>query len=479
MKFHGRLLSEEERTRIHRDSLKILTEVGVKFNSRKALEVLKRNGAKIDTERMLAYVPEEMVDEALRRAPKSFVLGGRNPAYDCELPSDFSIYNLDAGGMHFIDHVTGERRPGHFQDHIDILKVFQAMDMGNLVWTHSVDDIPDHKLDTVLMSLETMKYTSKHLQDELLFPEEVEFLMEALVEILGSEEEAVRRKIYSVVYCTIPPLTHDKHMCEALMEAGKFEVPICVLPMNAPGTSGPASLYSTIAVSNAENLSSLVLFQMANPGCPIIYGDANLATDFRSGNFLCGAPEMMLQTGAMGEMARFYGLPNEQGGCLSDALEPGPQAIMEKMLSTLPLVISGVDVVQGIGAIENSNCVCLEQIVVDNEIALQCRKIQEGIDISDRTDYFNEIAKAGPGGTFLGNDTTVAACRDGRFYQSSLLNHSTYETWSEIGKPNIYTKAGEKVDEILASPQEDPLTDDQIGKLDDIILRIRDAPEPD
>ena len=194
MKLHGRLLSDDERTRVHRDSLKILTEVGVKYNSRKALEVLKRNGAKIDTDRMLAHIPEEMVDEALRRAPKSFVLGGRNPAYDCKLPSDYSIYNLDAGGMHFIDHVTGERRPGHFQDHIDILKVFQAMDMGNLVWTHSVDDIPEHKLDTVLMSIETMKYTSKHLQDELLFPEEVDFLMEALVELTGSEEEAVRRK---------------------------------------------------------------------------------------------------------------------------------------------------------------------------------------------------------------------------------------------------------------------------------------------
>ena len=79
-------------------------------------------------------------------------------------------------------------------------------------------------------------------------------------------------------------------MCEAYLELGLFHVPICLLPMNAPGTSGPASVYSTVAVSNAENLSSLVLFQMANPGSPIIYGDANLATDFRTGNLLAGAP---------------------------------------------------------------------------------------------------------------------------------------------------------------------------------------------
>jgi trimethylamine:corrinoid methyltransferase-like protein len=94
---------------------------------------------------------------------------------------------------------------------------------------------------------------------------------------------------------------------------------------------------------------------------------------------------MAVQTGDMGEMARFYDLPNEQGGCLSDALELGPQAVMEKMLTTLPLVLSGVDVVQGMGAIKNSNTVALEQIVVDNEIALQCRKIREGIEVSERT----------------------------------------------------------------------------------------------
>ena len=43
---------------------------------------------------------------------------------------------------------------------------------------------------------------------------------------------------------------------------------------------------------------------------------------------------MVLQAGARGEMAKFYGLPNEQAGCLTDAKEHGAQAIMEKMLTT-------------------------------------------------------------------------------------------------------------------------------------------------
>ena len=48
MVLNAQLLSQEDRERIHRDTLKILWEVGIKFHSDKALDILKRNGAKID-----------------------------------------------------------------------------------------------------------------------------------------------------------------------------------------------------------------------------------------------------------------------------------------------------------------------------------------------------------------------------------------------------------------------------------------------
>ena len=52
-------------------------------------------------------------------------------------------------------------------------------------------------------------------------------------------------------------------------------------------------------------------------------------------------------------------LPNEQAGCLTDAMEHGAQAILEKMTTTLPLVMNGVDLVQGPGALETSNTMTL------------------------------------------------------------------------------------------------------------------------
>jgi len=170
----------------------------------------------------------------------------------------------------------------------------------------------------------------------------------------------------------------------------------------------------------------------------------------------------------MGEMSRFYGLPNTQAGCISDAKQPGAQAIMEKTLSTLPLVLSGVDVVSGTGEIDTSQLLVLEQIVVDHEIAQMCQRIREGIDVAEQKQLFEDVRSAGPGGHFLLQPGTLKYCRSEEFYQPELSDRNTYEDWEELERPDLYSQARKKVAEILSCPQKNPLDDDTIGKLEEI-----------
>jgi trimethylamine:corrinoid methyltransferase-like protein len=103
MKLGLNFLSEDEKHRIHRDSVKILSRVGVKFMSDKALDILEKNGAGVDFDTRIAKIPPEMVDEALIRAPKSFVLGARNPEFDFAMPSSFTSYTLDGAATFALD----------------------------------------------------------------------------------------------------------------------------------------------------------------------------------------------------------------------------------------------------------------------------------------------------------------------------------------------------------------------------------------
>jgi len=471
MQMQCSFLSDSEKQRIHEDTLKILSGVGVKFLSPKALKLLANNGAIIDRESMIARISSSMVEQALKTAPKSFVLGARNPAFNFNMPSTYTGYTLDGAATFAIDFETGERRPAITKDLIASLKIFEEMPLGTVVWPNVVLDDIQLSSDDIRTTFLSLINSSKHIQHELHRQEEIPYIMEGLAAILGSEDEIKKRKIFSVCYCTIPPLTHDAEMCETCLELVKYHIPILPYPMPACGSTGPASLYSDIAVANTESLSALVLFQMAEPGTPIIYGSAAGIMNFSSGSFLEGAPESTLINGALGAMAKFYGLPGTQAGCLTDSKSPGVQAIMEKMTSAMPLVLSGVDVINGIGEIETSQLLIQEQIVVDHEIARVCKRMKDGVDVCDAKNYFEDIATVKPGGHFLMEPSTLEACRSDEFLMPALFDRNTRDQWLELGKPEVYPKAREKVEEILAAPQKNPLPDKIIGKLEDILRR--------
>jgi trimethylamine--corrinoid protein Co-methyltransferase len=471
MKLSCRFLSDDERRRIHDDSLKILWEIGVEFRSDNALKILADAGAIVDEDARIARIPEELVDQALKTAPGSFVLGARNSEFDFPLPSPHTAYTLDGSATFAIDFETGSRRTALTKDLIDALRIFEEMPLAAVGWPAvHCDDAPQHSV-AIHANLTSFIHSSKHFQNEVFGVREVPYLIDAMATILGGEDAIEERKIFSLIYCTIPPLGHAGDMCDAYLELAKYHVPILPYPMPSAGSTGPASLYSDTAVANAESLSALVLFQMAEPGTPIIYGHAAGITNFSFGTFLEGAPESTLINGALGEMARFYGLPNTQSGCLTDAKQPGGQAITEKALSTLSLVLSGVDAVQGTGLLDTSQLLVLEQIVVDHEIACMCKRYRDGIDVSDAKDYFTDVASTGPGGHFITRPSTLKACRSEEFFMPTLCDRNSYETWEAMGRPDVYDEARQKVEEILSSPPKNPLPEDVAGKLEAIMRK--------
>jgi trimethylamine--corrinoid protein Co-methyltransferase len=108
--------------------------------------------------------------------------------------------------------------------------------------------------------------------------------------------------------------------------------------------------------------------------------------------------------------------------------------------------------------------------VVDNELAHFCERIFSGVDSSPDRDLYDDIAQVGPGGNFLKSRHTRQISRSDEFFYPNLIDRHTYETWLDLGKPTMYTKAREKVDEVLASPLVDPLPESISRELDEILL---------
>jgi trimethylamine--corrinoid protein Co-methyltransferase len=260
-------------------------------------------------------------------------------------------------------------------------------------------------------------------------------------------------------------------MLDAYLELGQWDVPVMMMPMPVAGTTGPASLFANIALANAELLSSVVVYQLANPGRPLIYSSAVGSLDFRTGGFLGGTPEMGIQSAALTEMGHFYNLPATSAGCTADAKQPGAEAVLEKLVTTIPPVLAGSEIIVGFGEIESDQLQVLEQYLVDHELARYSQRLLEGVDSGEGKELFEDIASIGPGGHFLGRRSTRQAPRSGEFFFPSLLDYHSYEAWLELGKPSMYSKAREKVKEILAGPVIDPLPEAITARLDEILQR--------
>jgi len=93
------VLSSAELERIHEATLHILEAVGIHFPSQKALDVLRANGCEVDDARQIVRLPRAIVMEAVARAPKEYVLAGRDPDCDMLIDGKHCYLSNDGSGL--------------------------------------------------------------------------------------------------------------------------------------------------------------------------------------------------------------------------------------------------------------------------------------------------------------------------------------------------------------------------------------------
>ena len=111
-----RLLSDEERAVLHEQTLTVLEEVGVAYNTPEAMDVLEGTGAILDRDRLTARLPRELVARCLETVPRKVLLAARDPANDVWLGDGSVSFCTDGTATFVVDDETGERREGSAAD---------------------------------------------------------------------------------------------------------------------------------------------------------------------------------------------------------------------------------------------------------------------------------------------------------------------------------------------------------------------------
>lgn len=467
------ILSPSEIQKIHTATLDTIEHVGVRFPSKRALEIWASHGATIDPDRMIVKVKPETIEEAIKLAPPAYSLGARDQTQNCPMDGNHVFLGTDGCGVEVIDIHSGQKRTSELQDVADIARVADATEEIAFHWVAlSAQDKPAHTRG--LHEIKAVwENSTKHVQTESIYNErEAYSAIEMAVAVAGSKEELRRRPVLSLMQCTAPPLGHDGGSLDAALIAAEYGVPTGFMTMAANLTTGPATMAGNLVVGNAEVISATALIQLAFPGAPVFYAAAQTASDLRNGAYTGGGPEDFLYGAATNLLSDFYKIPLSMGSFATGAKEPNWQAGFENSLSTLMACIVMSDMLLGAGFLHGSRIWSYAEMMLDCEIFSVIHKMMQGIEVNDETLALDAIAKVGPGGNFLTQKHTRQHMRD--IFLPQFMDRRPYSEW-ETKKDDARDWALEKARKVLATHTPTPLDPKVSAELARIITRLENS----
>jgi trimethylamine--corrinoid protein Co-methyltransferase len=473
------VLSQDEIYDIHVASLEVLEYTGATFRTQEALRIFDDYGAIVDHDRLNVKIPAYMVDELVRKAPKKYILYGRNPERNVECGGKNQILDLAGDCSYVIDLETGKRRPGLLEDSENFIRLSDALE--NTPQPYPVvrypHDVPED-LQHVELSMIHYKNTSAPM---LILCEDKEIArdcIELAATAAGGEEE-LRKKpnAYNGGMCPSSPLLFDDKLTAGVMECAKRGLPVWFMPMDNAGASAPITIAGTIVQTNATNLAAICLMQIINPGVGVSYGSIPCFMDFRTGIASVACPEESLHCAAIAQMAKFYGLPSMSWSGISDSKTFDVQAGYESALGLLPTLLAGANRVV-CGALESYYSACYESVVIENEIFGMAKRMADGIKVDEDTMAVSLINKVAPlaatkmGGHYMAEKHTLAHATRER-YIPKLSDKTTRDTWQKNGSKTLTQVAKERVREILAKHKPEPPPPDVLREMEKKAEEIR------
>lgn len=460
------VLTADEQTQVHERTLKVLSEHGMRVDPDEGRRVLAAAGAQVDEATRMVRFPPALVEECLRLAPRQFSLGGRRDDFSFPLNAGEFTLLADGGATTLLDRRTGVRRAPTREDWLEATTVIDALDDVGLFW--SLCEHPSANeggAGLVAYLTDTFATFGKHVQESFGDPSQAPLILQVLDIVFGGKEEVRRRHPLSFLITPTSPLIIEPDYTGTWLAMRGWDIPVAVMPMPLMGATAPGSRLGTVLTANCETIGTLCLVQAAAPGTPFIYAPVLATMDPRTGRYAAGAIEQGALSMAAIAMARFYGLPVEASGSSTDAFEPSPQAAYEKAAMGLMVTLGWPDILVGPGLLGGAIMLSFEQLIIDVEAFRLARQAHTGVPVGDALWLDDVLTRVGPGGSFIGEQSTRDNMRAGEWLLRDFGNRDTFEAWQAAGGLSTVEEARRRVDEILATHRAPGFDDDMARAL--------------
>jgi trimethylamine--corrinoid protein Co-methyltransferase len=461
------LLTEEEIESIHAGILRTLQETGVRFDSKEALDLFKKNDCVVDYDIMRVKFPPGLVEECLRKAPSVFHFKSRNPEHDLVIGGNTTYFSATPG-MNTVDIKTWKARKATKSETIDALKVLDALESVHFLTPYTpffgfegveeVMAIPE-------MVTAKIRYTSKNQITG--YSKDCEIFNIRIAKAAGTEIQGMME--------VSSPLMFDREAIESVFRHVEAELPIHIASGSVMGGTSPATVAGTMVTSNAEIIAGIVTTQLLKPGTRVMAVNFVFPQNMTTGSPFFGNIGISLQASVFCQLwRRKYQVPFQVGsGSFTNSKSIDFQAGYERAIFALIGALSGAHMIQLHGGLHAELTAHPIQAILDDDIAGMIGRFLEGLKVDEETLALDLIKEVGPlPGFFLGKKHTRDWWRKEGFMPKAADIFS-YSEWKKSNKKDAIGYAKDRMEEIISSHEPLPLSESQNIEIDSILKEAR------
>ena len=479
------LLSQEEVSKIHETSVKILQEIGMKIEHDRMLKLLNEIGADVDFNKQVVKFPRKLAEECMRKQVEK-ANNRKNGAEHWADPLTLNVLKRPDMPMTLNTHIfclsisdtdTENIRRATLKDYED--SVIVANELDNLIEYGPLvvpGDVPQHINDAYMWAT-ALKRSKKFVSGQIFNMDTIPYIKEMCVVVAGSEEKFLESEqivYHSLLEGTLASAWYSTEMAFRAHDLGlsvRFGV-----PMGIAGYSSPITLSGALTTANAEALGSFIMAEAVGGrtygalGGVVNYNPSNGAT-------LYASPEKNLMYFALRDIAKFYGFKNwkNYGGHANaaDCSYPGIQAGIEKGYSSMFSVMT--DSLYMHCGMLSPEAASIPTMIIDDEVCSLVNRMKRGIDVTDEKIAYDIIRMAGIRGNFIDpveDDILEHAVRFIREenYIPKVSVRVRPQTWQD-NKQDMLGLAKQKVRKILDENDPHPLAVEQEKEIDAILKK--------
>lgn len=441
-------LSRENIEQLHQYSLRILKETGIRFESNAAIEVLQKAEGVTVGDNQVVTIEADLVQWAIDAAPSSIDIYDRHGGLAFTLGEDRTRFGVGVTSLYYLDPITNHLTPFNRENFSQMVRLGDHLAFFDLVSTVGIiQDEPPETADlyTVLdMYANTSKPLMVLVSEEHLYPQ----VLDLFEHLHGDLSE----KPFLLPYFNpVSPLTVNEGTIDKIIQSIQHGIPFVYSAYAMAGVSAPITPTGILAQMNAELLAGLVFAQLIKEGTPIVLGMLPAYFEMKAMQSFYDPVSYLINLGCA-EILQYYQLPH----CGTSGSGNGWRGDMidfeNYWINHLIAVMGQAGLAPFVGDTMRSKVLSPLNIVYVNEVIEKVLKISSGITLNEASIGFDDIQKAGPGGSFLTSKLTRKHYKDA-YIQSDIFPQLSMEQWQGLDSPDPMSVLVERTNDIVNSLQ--------------------------